>query len=55
LPLARLFDRLDVRLRRLGRAIKSLWTGLPAIIRSLVILTFVAVVGYVAYYLFFGG
>lgn len=55
LPLARLFDRLDVRLRRLGRGIKGLWIGLPAAIRILVILTFVAAVGYVAYYLFFGG
>jgi hypothetical protein len=54
LPLARLFDRLEMRLRRLGRGIKSPWTGLPAVVWILAVLTFVAAVGYVAYYLFSG-
>jgi Flp pilus assembly protein TadB len=54
LPLARFFDRLEVRLRRLGRGIKGLWTGLPAVVKVLAALTFVVAVGYVAYYLFFG-
>jgi hypothetical protein len=54
LPLARFFDRLEVRLRRLGGGIKGLWTGLPAVVKILLVFTFVAALGYVAYYLFFG-
>ena len=55
LPLARFFDRLDMRLRRLGRWIKGRWVGLPAIAKFLVVLICVAALGYGAYYLFFGG
>ena len=54
LPLARFFDRLDVRLRRLGRWVKSSWAGLPAVAKILLVLTGVAALGYAAYYLFFG-
>ena len=55
LPLARFFDRLDVRLRRLGRWIKGRWVGLPAVAKILVVLICVAAPGYGAHYLFFGG
>ena len=55
LPLARFFDRLDVRLRRLGRWIRGLWVGLPAVAKVLVVLICAAALGYGAYYLIFGG
>ncbi len=55
LLLARFFDRLDVRLRRLGRWIRGLWVGLPALAKPLVVMTCIAALGYGAYYLFFGG
>ena len=54
LPLARFFARLEVRLRRLGGGIKGRWTGLPAVVKILLVFTFVAALGYVPYYLFFG-
>jgi hypothetical protein len=53
LPLARFFDRLDVRLRNLGLWIKDLWVGSPAVVKVLVVLIFVAALGYGAYYLIF--
>ena len=53
LPLARFFDRLDVRLRRLGRWVKSSWAGLPAAAKILLVLAGVAALGYGAYYLIF--
>jgi len=55
LPLARLFDRLDVKLRKLGRWIKGRWIGLPAGVKILAVLIFVATLGYGAYSLIFGG
>jgi Putative transmembrane protein (PGPGW) len=55
LPLARLFDRLDVRQGSLRRWIKGRWSRLPAISKALVILVCVALMGYGAYYPFFGG
>ncbi len=55
LLLARFFDRLDVRLRRLGRWIKERWVGLPAPVKALVVMTGIAALGYGAYYLLFGG
>jgi len=55
LLLARFFDRLDVRLRRLGRWIKERWLGLSAPVKALVVMTGIAALGYGAYYLFFGG
>src|SRR5215217_2163357 len=54
LPLACFFARLEVRLRRLGGRIKGRWTGLPAVVKIILVLTFVAALGYVAYYLSFG-
>jgi Putative transmembrane protein (PGPGW) len=51
LLLARFFDRLDVRLRKLGRWIKGLWVGSPAVVKVLVVLIFVAALGYGGYYL----
>jgi hypothetical protein len=53
LPLARFFDRLDVRLRNLGLWIKDLWVGSPAVVKVPVVLIFVAALGYGAYYLIF--
>ena len=55
LPLARFFDRLDVRHRELKRWIKGRWSSLPAILKVLALSICVAVLGYGAYYLFFGG
>ena len=55
LLLARFFDRLDVRLRRLGRWIRGLWVGLPAPVKALVVMTCIAALGFGAFYLFFGG
>jgi hypothetical protein len=54
LPLARFFDRADVKLRKLGRWTKGRWSGLPAVVKSLVVLACVAALGYGAYYLLFG-
>ncbi len=53
--LARLFDRLEVRLRRLGLWTKGKWSRLPAVAKVLVVLTCVVVLGYGVYYLLFGG
>jgi hypothetical protein len=53
LPLARLFDRIEVRLRELGRWIKARWTRSPAAVRALVVLILLAALGYGAYGLFF--
>ena len=53
LPLARFLDRSEVRLRKLGRWIKGLWVGSPAVVKVLVVLIFVAALGYGAYYLIF--
>ena len=54
LPLARFFDRLEVRLRELGRWIKGRWSRLPIVAKILVVLICVATLGYGAYYLIFG-
>ena len=54
LPLARFFDRFDVRLRRLGRWIRGLWIGLPAMVKILAAMLCVGALGYGAYYLIFG-
>ena len=55
LSLARLFDRLDVRLRGLGRWIRDRWVGLPAVVRILAVMICLAALGYGAYYLISGG
>jgi hypothetical protein len=51
LSLARFFDRLDVRLRRLGRWIKERWTTLPTTVKVLVALVCPAALGYGIYFL----
>lgn len=51
LPLARLFDRIGVRLGRLRRWIKGVWTGSPAVVKVLV---FASVLVDGAYTLFAG-
>ena len=53
LPLARMFDRIEVRLRELGRWIKGRWTRSPAAVRTLVVLILLAALGYGAYGLLF--
>jgi hypothetical protein len=54
LPLARLFDRLDVRLRRLGRWVSERWTWSTPV-KVLVILACAAALGYGIYRLVSGG
>jgi len=54
LLLARLFDRVGVRLGRLGRWIKGVWRSSPAVVKILAILALVALLGYGAYALFAG-
>jgi hypothetical protein len=55
LPLARFFDRVEVRLRKLGRWTKGRWSRLPAVVKALVVLVCVAALGYGAYLLVFSG
>jgi hypothetical protein len=45
IPLARFFDRLDVRQRKLKRWIKDRWSRLPAVVKILVILMCVGALG----------
>ncbi len=57
LPLARLFDRLEVRLRRLARLLEDVWASASPAERGLLllgILVCAAVVGYAVYNLLFG-
>ena len=51
LPLARLFDRAEVRLRELARRVKALWIGWPIAARALIILTILACIAALAYLL----
>lgn len=53
LPLARFFDRIEVRLRGLGRWIKAGWTRSSVAARTLVVLILLAALGYGAYGLLF--
>jgi hypothetical protein len=55
LPLARFFDRAEVRLRELGKWAKGRWRRLPAVVKVLLILASVAALGYGVYFLVFGG
>ena len=55
IPLARFFDRLDVRLRKMNRCIKECWKSLPSSVKVLVALVCAAALGYGIYYLFSGG
>jgi hypothetical protein len=51
LPLARFFDRAEVRLRDLARHIKDLWTGSPTAARALIILAIAACIAASVYLL----
>ena len=51
LPLARLFDRAEVRLRELARRVKALWIGWPIAARALIILVILACIAALAYLL----
>jgi hypothetical protein len=53
LPLARLFDRTEVRLRGLGRWIKAGWTRSSVAVRTLVVLILLAAFEYGVYGLLF--
>jgi hypothetical protein len=55
LPLARFFDRLEVRLRKLGRWIKECWNVSPTSVKVAVILACAVALGYGIYYLVSGG
>src|SRR5215203_2040688 len=52
--LARLFDRIGVRLGRLGRWIKGLWRDSPAALKAMVIFVFATLLIYGVYSLFAG-
>jgi hypothetical protein len=54
LPLARLFDRMGVRLGRLWRWIRGVWRTSPSTVKVLVVLAFVALLVEGAYTLFVG-
>ena len=57
LPLARLFDRAEVSLRKLFRLLERLWTNASPAARFLVVIATlgcIAALAYAAYYLFFG-
>ena len=53
--LARFFDRLDVRLRKLAGWFKNSWNTLTTLAKVWVGLACVAALGYGIYYLLFGG
>jgi len=55
LPLARFFDRLEVRQRKLRRWIKGQLSHLHTVVKILMVLICVAALGCGAYYLIFGG
>jgi hypothetical protein len=55
LPLARFFDRVEVRVRKLGRWTKGRWSRLPAVVKVLMVLVCVAALGYGAHLLVFSG
>jgi Putative transmembrane protein (PGPGW) len=51
LPLARFFDRLEVRLRELGRWIRNAWTSSTTVVRTLAVLAIPICVAALAYWL----
>jgi hypothetical protein len=55
LVMARLFDRVEVRLRKAARWAKDAWARLPGAARALVVLGAAAALLYGIYGLFFGG
>ena len=54
LLLARLFDRVGVRMGKLGRWIKRVWRGSPAALKVVVVLALAALLAYGVYALFAG-
>jgi hypothetical protein len=52
LPLARLFDRAEVSLRRGGRWIRDLWAGASPVARALAVVAIPACIGALAHWLF---
>lgn len=52
LPLARLFDRVEVRLRELGRWVKGWWAASSPLTKALTVAVIVVCVGALAYWLF---
>jgi hypothetical protein len=54
-PLARFFDRLDVRLRKTAGWVKQCWNTLPTLAKVWMALACAAAVGYGMYYLLLGG
>ncbi len=54
-PLARFFDRLDVRFRNLAGWVKKRWNTLPTLAKVWMALACAAVLGYVIYHLLFSG
>jgi hypothetical protein len=46
LVLARIFDRVGVRLAKLGRRIRGAWRSLPAAVKALVVTALVALLAY---------
>jgi hypothetical protein len=53
-PLARFFDQLEVRLRKMAGWVKRCWNILPTPAKVLVALVCVAALGYGIYYLLYG-
>lgn len=53
LPLARFFDRTEVRLRSFGSWVKGVWVRSSRVMKALVLLVILACVGALAYWLFF--
>jgi hypothetical protein len=54
LLLARVFDKVGVRLGRFGRWIKGLWQSVPAAVKAIIIFTLATLLVYVLYSLFAG-
>jgi hypothetical protein len=54
-PLARFFDRLEVRLRKMAWWVKWRWSILPTLAKVWMTLACATALGYGMHYLFFGG
>ena len=54
LLLARVFDKVGVRLGKFGRWIKGLWQSVPAAVKAIIIFTLATLLVYVLYSLFAG-
>jgi hypothetical protein len=53
--MARLFDRVEVRLRKATRWVKDVWARPPKVVKTLVKLSAASALLYGIYRLFFGG